>query len=149
MKRNITPEVIRQLFTYNPTSGSLCWRERALGCFATPRAYSTWNKRFADTEAGGVSGFGYLYVTIYVHLMLKHRVIWAYVYGEWPENQIDHINGDRLDNSISNLRHVTHAEMAAMQKNQVTTQVELLASAFILKVKNGAHILRAIKKLFI
>lgn len=110
MKSIITPEVIRQLFTYIPENGSLCWRERTVDHFSTIRAYSTWNKRFANKEAGGLSGFGYLYVTIYGQPLLKHRVIWAYVYGEWPLNQIDHINGNRVDNSILNLRHVSHAE---------------------------------------
>ena len=43
-----------------------------------------------------------------------HRVIWAMHYGEWPRGQIDHINHDRSDNRIENLRDVT---MSVNQRN--------------------------------
>lgn len=36
-----------------------------------------------------------------------HRVAWLLHYGHWPSRQIDHINGDRSDNRIINLRDVT------------------------------------------
>ena len=39
-----------------------------------------------------------------------HRVIWAMVYGDWPKGQIDHIDGNGLNNRIQNLRDVTHSE---------------------------------------
>ena len=39
-----------------------------------------------------------------------HRLAWLYVYGEWPNSEIDHINGDRSDNRIQNLRDATHSE---------------------------------------
>ena len=39
-----------------------------------------------------------------------HRLVWAVYYGRWPVGQLDHINGDRLDNHIENLREVSHSE---------------------------------------
>ncbi len=40
---------------------------------------------------------------------LAHRVIWYLHHGRWPDNHIDHINQDRLDNRIENLRDVPHS----------------------------------------
>lgn len=41
------------------------------------------------------------------HSHLAHRLAWLFVHGHWPEADIDHINGDRSDNRIDNLRCVT------------------------------------------
>lgn len=43
-------------------------------------------------------------------IYLAHRLAWLYVFGEMPDGQIDHINGDKTDNRIENLRVVNHLE---------------------------------------
>src|SRR3546814_1788886 len=48
--------------------------------------------------------------------LLAHRVAWAIHYGEWPNGQIDHINGDPSDNRIANLRDVSALENARNAK---------------------------------
>lgn len=53
-----------------------------------------------------------------------HRLAWFYVYGIWPENQIDHINGDTTDNRICNLRDATN------QQNQYNSKVINKSSKF-------------------
>ena len=40
----------------------------------------------------------------------QHRVIWLYMTGEWPSEDVDHINLDPSDNRWENLRQVTHSE---------------------------------------
>ena len=40
----------------------------------------------------------------------EHRLIWLYHYGEWPKDQLDHINGVRDDNKIENLRECSPLE---------------------------------------
>jgi len=59
--------------------------------------------------AGSVNKLkGYRFIGVNKKKYLAHRLAWLYVYGEWPENQIDHINHIKTDNRISNLRDVTN-----------------------------------------
>jgi hypothetical protein len=65
-------------------------------------------------------GNGYLCGRFEKIQLLAHRVSWALYYGEWPSNQIDHINGIRDDNRIENLRDVSHQQNGRNQKRHST-----------------------------
>lgn len=107
---------LRQLFTYDPESGFLTWKERPRDMFPTQRSYRAWNARLAGARAFTCKNpAGYLTGQIFSRWYSAHRVVWAWVNGMWPEHQIDHINRVRDDNRISNLRPVTNAENARNQ----------------------------------
>lgn len=106
-----SPELLREILRCEPAEGKLFWRERPLEMFGTERAWKSWNTRFAGTEAcASNDGNGYRRGHVFGVMHPAHRVIFAMAHGEWPEDQIDHINGDRSDNRIENLRAVSHAE---------------------------------------
>lgn len=66
------------------------------------------------TEVGSVNKkSGYVYVHAERKHMLAHRVAWRVFYGVWPKDQLDHINGDRGDNRIANLREATRSQNMA------------------------------------
>jgi len=61
-------------------------------------------------KVGRVATKGYLQISVVGKRYMAHRMAWLYVHGEWPSGQIDHINQDKTDNRIANLRVVTNKQ---------------------------------------
>lgn len=105
-----TPEQLRELLRYEPNTGKLFWKERPLSMFSTGRHCNVWNARYRDKEAFTATDEGYKQGTIFYKRYKAHRVAWAIHYGEWPNGQIDHVNRNRSDNRIVNMRIATNAQ---------------------------------------
>ena len=103
-----------QLLDYDPQTGRLTWKQRHPSDFPTlsPEANClTWNKKFAGTQAmATVNARGYCHGTLGRRTFSAHRVAMAIALGHWPVGQVDHVNGIRTDNRISNLRVVSNSE---------------------------------------
>lgn len=107
----VTPRLLQEFLRYEPDTGKLFWRERARWWFKTERDWRSWTGRFAGEEAFAVeNGDGYPRGSIFGKKILAHRAAFAIYHGRWPDDQLDHINGVKDDNRISNLREVTNVE---------------------------------------
>jgi hypothetical protein len=67
-------------------------------------------RRQIGDEAGYPTGDGYLRAKIGIRNFFLHRLAWLIEHGEWPNGEIDHINGDRKDNRICNLRLASRSQ---------------------------------------
>ncbi len=108
-----TPDGLRLVIRYDAETGALYWLKRARAMFPDDGHWKTWNKRFAGKEALTALANAknhYRHGHVFGVKLKAHRVIWAIVHGAWPDGEIDHINGDTLDNRIVNLRLVSRGE---------------------------------------
>lgn len=94
----ITHAELLELLEYTPETGVFVWKQ------ARKRG-----GRVGD-KAGSVNNDGYVQIKVNGRGYKAHRLAWFYVHGAWPKAQIDHINGERNDNRIKNLREATHKE---------------------------------------
>lgn len=111
----LSAEFLRQVLAYDPDTGVFTWRRRGRADDMTMRI---WNDRFAGKVAGYVSARGYRAIGVLNRLYPAHRLAWLYVYGTWPTQQIDHINRERDDNRIANLRDVSNTDNAWNKNTQ-------------------------------
>ena len=116
-----SPELLRKLLGYDPETGLLWWRVRTPDMFGSSntshRTCKTFNTRYSGKEAFNTdNGDGYRQGTALGIKQFAHRVAWAIHYGEWPDGQIDHQNGNKSDNRIENIRDVSHHENGRNQK---------------------------------
>lgn len=97
---------LRKVLDYDPRSGVFTRRTGGRG-----------------VAAGDVAGCldkrrGYLLIRVGGRLYKAHRLAWLYVHGEWPPNEIDHVNCEKNDNRIANLRLATGSQNQANKRLQ-------------------------------
>ncbi len=111
-KQILTQARLKELVEYDKDSGIFRWKER------------TSNRIKVGDVVGNVSPkLGYVDTKILGVRYYAHRLAWFYMMGEWPEEEIDHINHIRNDNRWCNLRSVSKAENgrnAAIKSNNVS-----------------------------
>lgn len=93
---DLTAERLRTELSYDPETGKFMW----LGMRRNTAA--------SNRTAGSLRSDGYIDIHVAGRRYRAHRLAWLYVHGRWPDNNLDHIDGDPSNNRISNLRDVPH-----------------------------------------
>ena len=105
---------LRSILEYR--DGQVFWKPRDVARFRNERLSKIWNSCWAGKRAGGPMSGGYRMIAVDGVRFLEHRVIHhAFIRPLEHGQEVDHINCDRSDNRIENLRACTHAENSMNQ----------------------------------
>lgn len=99
----LSHEYLTKVLNYEPETGIFTWKIRASHAVKPGMTAGTLNKN------------GYIFIKVGTYIYRAHRLAWFYVYGEWPSidnYQIDHIDGNRANNAIKNLRLINNSKNA-------------------------------------
>ena len=120
----LTREQVRKLITYDPKTGLCYWRARSVDMFTAGKHSAEhqcnwWNNRFAGKLAGHFND-GYFKIKIFGKNYLAHRIIFLYMMGYWPSNDLDHWDVDTENNRWLNLRDATRSQNRANTHAPIT-----------------------------
>lgn len=97
MSQELSDEILKKYLEYNSITGVFTNK-------------ITRSNKLAGSIAGTADTKGYIMISINNCKFLAHRLAWLYMYGYWPDSDLDHVDGNRTNNSISNLRKATRSQ---------------------------------------
>lgn len=103
-------DYFRATMRHDDATGRVRWREDVSTAGVGGKS------RKAGQAVGCITKDGYWQGCIKNNSVYMHIVAWFLVHGSWPDGQVDHINGDKTDNRMANLRVVSHAENIQNQR---------------------------------
>ena len=119
-------KTLRNIIFYDHKTGKFTWLSRTPDMFEFSSGRTqeakcmAFNSYKAGKPAGSLNKAGYVQIQINKRNCLAHRIAWIYHYGHAPTGQIDHINCDKTDNRIFNLRIATPSENSRNQIGKST-----------------------------
>lgn len=136
---------LRECLEYHPDTGELIWKHRPRAHFKSERGYRQTNGKLAGKAAGTINHVtGYILVNFRGDMHPAHRLILAMETGERPDH-VDHIDGNRSNNRLENLRSCTKGENLCNRGKQSNNTsgfkgVSRKGSRWIAKIgKNGVE----------
>lgn len=108
-----TQQELQEYLSYAPNTGILIWLKRPS------------RKIHEGERAGSLDPSGYRYLYFKGKRYPEHHIIWCLVYGDYPPHQIDHIDQNRSNNKLNNLRAVTKAQNARNRSRANSTLDEV------------------------
>lgn len=112
---------LNEVLEYDVGTGFLFWKTRPLSDFSCDQKGKVWNIRYSGKRAFTYLDKGYFYGSVEGTRVAAHRVIWKMHHDAEPE-ALDHINHQRDDNRIENLRPVTKAENSRNRERPKNTK---------------------------
>lgn len=110
----LTQEQLKEVLSFDHETGVFTWKTERIG-------------RKQNAVAGTTRKDNYRTICINKKYYLAHRLAWLYFYGEWPKKMIDHIDRNKSNNQIKNLRDVSQSvnqcNVDKAQKNNKSTKL--------------------------
>ena len=110
--------LLKEIISYDRITGEFKWKPRSSKWFkGNTIGWIKFNSTFAGNVAGKKTKDGYIEITIFGKRYQAHRLAYLYEYGKLPDEDIDHIDGVKDNNSICNIREVSRS-MNLQNKNR-------------------------------